>query len=60
MNNIKFLDCNEIKMIEFKESEKKCIFKNSILRSMLHETLDTKIIGVIKNTKSDFASQIKE
>ena len=60
MNNIKNLDCNEIKMIEFKGSGKKCIFRNSILRSMLCETLDSKIIGVIKNTKSGIASQIKD
>ena len=60
MNNIKNLDCNEIKMIEFKESKKKCIFKSSIFRSMLYETLDSKIIDAIKNTKSGIASQIKE
>ena len=60
MNNIKDLGCNEVKMIEFKESRKKCIFKYTILKSMLYETLDAKIIGVIKNTKSQITSQIKE
>ena len=60
MTNINYLDCNEIKMIEFKRSRKECIFKNSILRSMLCETLDSKIIGVIKNTKPEIASQIKK
>ena len=60
MNNIKNLDCNEIKMIEFKGSRRKCIFRNSIFRSMLYETLDSKIIDAIKNTKSGIASQIKE
>ena len=60
MKNIKYLDCNEIKMIEFKESEEKSNFKNSILRSLLCETLDSKIISVIKNTKSEIASQVKE
>ena len=60
MNNIKNLDCNEIKMIEFKGSGRKCIFRNSIFRIMLYETLDSKIIDAIKNTKSGIASQIKE
>ena len=60
MNDIKNLDCNEMKMIEFKGSGRKCIFRNSIFRSMLYETLDSKIIGVIKNTKPEIASQIKK
>ena len=59
MNNIKYLDCNEIRMIEFKGSGKKCIFRNSIFKSMLYEALDSKIIGIIKNTKSGITSQIK-
>ena len=60
MDNIKYLDCNGIKMIEFKESEKKCIFRNSIFKSIIYETLDSKIIGVIKNTKSRITPQIKK
>ena len=60
MNNIKNLDCNEIKMIEFKRSGRKCIVRNTTSRSMLYETLDSKIIDAIKNTKSGIASQIKE
>ena len=60
MNDIKYLDRNEIKIIEFIEGEEKCIFKNAILKSILYETLDSKIIDVIKSIKSKITSQIKE
>lgn len=51
MDNIKYLECNKNKYLEFKKNTRKCFFKNSILRTMLCESLDSKVLRIIKKNK---------